>query len=595
MSTYVAPVKDMLFAMNELAGFGEVVKLPGCEELSPDLAETILDEAGKFAGEVLAPLNTAGDRQGAKLVNGAVTSSPGFKAAYQQFVDNGWTTLSCPTDFGGQGMPYSLSVAVNEMWKSSNLAFSLCPMLTQGAIEAIAHHAVGELKTTYLPKMVSGEWTGTMNLTEPQAGSDLAAVRTRAVPEGDHYRLTGTKIFITWGEHDYTDNIIHAVLARLPDAPEGVKGISLFLVPKYLVNADGSLGARNDVQCVSLEHKLGIHGSPTAVLAYGEKGGAIGYLIGEPNRGLEYMFTMMNHARLAVGLEGVAIGERAYQKALSYARERVQGRPLGSKDPAATIIGHPDVRRMLMTMKAETEAMRALAYYAYACLDHATRNPDAARRQTAQAMVDLLTPVVKGWLTETGIEVATLGIQVHGGMGFIEETGAAQFLRDARITTIYEGTTGIQALDLVGRKVGRDGGAAVKQLLTMMGGVLNDASHTSGDDIAAIAAQLKAALALAESTSTYVAKNFGSATREVAAGSVPYLMLMGIVGGGWQMLRAALAAQKRLAADGSDEFAKSKIITARFYADHLLPRCGGYAHEVLHGAASALRLDAAGF
>jgi alkylation response protein AidB-like acyl-CoA dehydrogenase len=585
----------MLFTMNELANFGQVVTLPGCEEVSPDLAETILEEAGKFASEVLAPTNVSGDRQGAKWKDGNVTSSPGFREAYKQFVDNGWHTLAAPVQFGGQGMPYTLSVAVHEMWKSANLAFSLCPMLTQGAIEAIAHHGSEELKAKYLSKMVSGEWSGTMNLTEPQAGSDLAAVRTRAVPEGDHYRLFGTKIFITWGEHDYTDNIIHAVLARLPDAPPGVKGISLFLVPKFLVNADGRVGARNDVNCVSIEHKLGIHGSPTAVLAYGEKGGAVGYLIGEPNRGLEYMFTMMNHARLAVGLEGVAIAERAYQKALSYARERVQGRPIGSNDPAATIIGHPDVRRMLMSMKAQTEAMRALAYFAYSCLDNAVRNPDATERKAAQTMVDVLTPVVKGWSTEQGIEVATNGIQVHGGMGFIEETGAAQFLRDARITTIYEGTTGIQALDLVGRKVGRDGGAAMQQLLTMMSGVLNDASHAGGDDIGAIAKQFKDALVLAESTSTYVAKNFGSATRDVAAGSVPYLMLIGTVCGGWQMLRAALAAQKRLAANGSDDFAKTKLITARFYAEHMLPRCGGYAHEILHGAESTLRLDAASF
>jgi alkylation response protein AidB-like acyl-CoA dehydrogenase len=595
MSAYVAPVKDMLFAMNELADFGEVVKLPGCEELSPDLAETILDEAGKFAGEVLAPLNTAGDREGAKLKDGSVTTSPGFKQAYRQFVENGWATLPASTEFGGQGMPYGLAVAVNEMWKSSNLAFSLCPMLTQGAIEALLHHGSGEIKQRYLPKMVSGEWTGTMNLTEPQAGSDLAAVRTRAVPEGDHYRITGTKIFITWGEHDYTDNIIHTVLARLPDAPEGVKGISLFVVPKYLVNGDGSLGARNDLQCVSLEHKLGIHGSPTAVMSYGEKGGAIGYLVGEPNRGLEYMFTMMNHARLAVGLEGVAIAERAYQKALAYARERVQGRPLGSKDAGATIIEHPDVRRMLMTMKAQTEAMRALAYFAASCMDRAARHPDAAQRQHYQALVDLLTPVSKGWQTEIGIEVATNGIQVHGGMGFIEETGAAQFLRDARITTIYEGTTGIQALDLVGRKVARDGGAAMKQLLASMQATLAEATAVGGEDLTAIAAAFKEALAHAESTSAYVAGTFAGDPRAVAAGSTPYLMLIGTLCGGWQMLRAALVAHRRLKADAGDEFAGAKLATARFYADHLLPRCQAYAREIMHGAQSTLRLAAAQF
>ncbi len=461
MAEYVAPLKDMQFVLKRVVGLDQVNTLPGWEEVTDDIVDAILEEAGKFASEVLSPLNATGDREGATCKDGKVTMPAGFRDAYWQWVKAGWGNILAPQEFGGQGLPHVVETPVQEMWGAANLAFKLCPMLTQGAAEALDTVGSEELKRRFLPKMVSGEWTGTMNLTEPQAGSDLSLVRTRAVPQKDaSYRLFGQKIFITYGEHDYTDNIVHMVLARVEGAPEGVKGISLFLVPKILVKEDGTLGARNDVKCASIEHKLGIHASPTAVLIYGEKEGAVGYLLGEANRGLEYMFIMMNAARLSVGLEGVAISERAYQRALAWSRERLQGKPVGAAGAKTSpIVQHPDVKRMLLTMKSLTEAMRALAYWVSAMLDRARRAPDAKERQRCQAMVDLLVPVVKGWSTETGVEMASLGIQVHGGMGFIEETGAAQHLRDARITTIYEGTTGIQANDLAGRKVGREGGA----------------------------------------------------------------------------------------------------------------------------------------
>src|SRR5689334_18241639 len=473
----------MQFVMKRLVGLDQVNALPGWEEVTEDVVDAILEEAGKLANEVLSPLNAVGDKTPAKWKDGNVTTPPGFKEAYRQYVTAGWGNILSPTKFGGQGLPHLLATPVEEMWASANLAFKLCPMLTQGAIEAIEHVGPDNLRKTFLPNMVSGKWTGTMNLTEPQAGSDLSLVRTNATPQGDGtYRLKGQKIFITYGEHDYTENIVHLVLARIDGAPEGVKGISLFAVPKFMVNADGSIGARNDVKCVSIEHKLGIHASPTAVLAFGEKDGAVGYLVGEANRGLEYMFIMMNAARLSVGLEGVAIAERAYQRALAWSRERLQGKPVGAQDaksspqpkgPAA-IVQHPDVKRMLLTMKSITEAMRALAYWTSAILDRARDHPDDAERKRCQAMVDLLIPVVKGWSTENGVDVASLGIQVHGGMGFIEETGAAQHLRDARITTIYEGTTGIQANDLVGRKVGREQGKTVMALIEQMEALARD-------------------------------------------------------------------------------------------------------------------------
>ncbi|HET9470616.1 MAG TPA: acyl-CoA dehydrogenase family protein, partial [Usitatibacter sp.] len=507
MAEYVAPLKDMQFVLKRVVGLGEVNTLPGWEDVTEDVVDAILEEAAKLASEVLSPLNATGDRQGATCKEGKVTMPAGFRDAYWQWAKAGWGNVMAPTDFGGQGLPHLVATPIEEMWGSANLAFKLCPMLTQGAVEAL--HMVGspDLQKRFLPKMVSGEWTGTMNLTEPQAGSDLSLVRTKAVPQKDGtYRLFGQKIFITYGEHDYTDNIVHMVLARMEGAPEGVKGISLFLVPKVMVNADGSLGARNDVKCASIEHKLGIHASPTAVMVYGEKEGAVGYLIGEANRGLEYMFIMMNAARLSVGLEGVAIGERAYQRALAWSRERLQGKPVGSQGArTAPIVHHPDVKRMLLTMKSVTEAMRALAYWTSAVLDRARRHPDDEERKRCQAMVDLLVPVVKGWSTENGIDVASLGIQVHGGMGFIEETGAAQHLRDARITTIYEGTTGIQANDLVGRKVGREGGRTALIVVAEMEKLAGELARTKNVHLKETADRFNSATARLKEATQWIA------------------------------------------------------------------------------------------
>ncbi len=594
MSEYSAPMRDIRFVLEELAGLQRVASLPGNEEASPDLVYAILDEAGKFATEVLSPLNASGDREGCRLVDGQVLTPAGFKEAYRQFVEAGWNALDCDPRFGGQGLPRLVSAAVRELWKSSNMSFSLCPLLTAGAIEALMLKGSQEQQRSYLPKMVSGEWTGTMNLTEPQAGSDLAAVRTRAVPQADgSYRIFGQKIFITYGEHDMAANIVHLVLARLPDAPEGVKGISLFVVPKFLVEPDGSLGARNDVQCVSIEHKLGIHASPTCVMAYGDHGGALGQLVGEPNRGLEYMFIMMNAARFAVGLEGVALAERAYQQALGYARERVQGRDVLTGEYPVAIVRHPDVRRMLMAMKANAEAMRALAYVVAAAQDAAWKHPDERERRRNQAFVDLMIPVVKGWCTETGIEVASLGIQVHGGMGFIEETGAAQHLRDARITTIYEGTTGIQANDLIGRKIARDGGATARALLEVMRALDADLARRQGPEFAAIRTALAAGVRALGEAVDHVVAQFGHDVGAVSAGAVPLLKLFGIVAGGWQMARAALAAARRLDAGEADAgFNRGKIATARFFAEHVLVHADALAHTVIHGGAAVMALAA---
>src|SRR5215471_2068782 len=510
MSQYHAPLKEMRFVLTEVAGLEQVAKLPGFEEASPDLVMAILDEAAKFATEVLDPLNVVGDREGARrLDDGSVRTPSGFKEAYKQYCANGWNGLTKNPDFGGQGLPQLVSTAVEEMWHAANLAFDLCPMLTQGAIEAIELVGTGDQKQRFLPRMVSGEWTGTMNLTEAQAGSDLAAVRTRAVPQPDgSFRLYGQKIFITYGEHDYTENIIHLVLARTPTAPEGVKGISLFIVPKFLVNADGSLGARNDVWCVSLEHKLGIHASPTAVLAYGDHGGATGYLVGEENRGLEYMIIMMNIARFAVGMEGVGLAERAYQRAAAYAKERIQGKPLGAGKAGEPIIGHPDIRRMLMTMRAETEAMRAVAYVTSAALDNAHRHPDPEARKRHQAFAELMIPIVKGWCTESAQEIAYTGVQVHGGMGYIEETGAAQHYRDARIITIYEGTTGIQANDLIGRKTARDGGKVAFSVIGEMQAIDAELAKQKGAEFAAIRTQLAAAVVALKESVEWIVTTF---------------------------------------------------------------------------------------
>ena len=590
--SYAAPVRDMLFVLRELAGFDEIAKLPGNADLSAELAEQILEENAKFSGGVLAPLNRPGDEEGSVWKDGEVTTPKGFKDAYRQFVEGGWNALQFPAEFGGQGLPKLVAAPVMEMWKSANLSFSLCPLLTGGAIEALLLRGSDAQKATFLPKMVAGAWTGTMNLTEPQAGSDLALVKSRAVPEGEHYRIYGQKIFITYGEHDMAENILHLVLARTPDAPEGVRGISLFIVPKFLVNKDGSLGKRNDVRCVSIEHKLGIHASPTAVLAYGDKEGAIGYLIGEENRGLEYMFIMMNAARFAVGMEGVAIAEAAYQKALAYAKERVQGREVGGAGAkAAPIIRHPDVRRMLMAMKAQAEATRALAYVAAGAMDKAHHHPDRDERARAQAFVDFLIPIVKGWSTETSIDVASLGIQVHGGMGFIEETGAAQFLRDARITTIYEGTTGIQANDLLGRKLARESGATAKAVLEEIRGLDAALAKLPGEDFAAIRSRLGAAAKAAGESVDWLVATYATDVKAAHAGAVPFLKLMGIVCGGWQMARAAVAAQAALARGGGDaSFLKAKVATARFFADHYLSQARGLRDAIVEGAPGVLAL-----
>ncbi|HVF63743.1 MAG TPA: acyl-CoA dehydrogenase [Casimicrobiaceae bacterium] len=597
MSTYRAPLAEMQFVLNELSGLAQVASLPGYEDATADVVAAILEQASRFATDVLDPLNRTGDEEGAtRLDDGTVRTPAGFKDAYRRYCDNGWNGLTKSPDHGGQGLPQLVATAVEEMWHSSNMAFDLCPLLTQGAIEAIELVGTREQKALYLPKMVSGQWTGTMNLTEPQAGSDLAAVRTRAVPQRDgSYKLYGNKIFITYGDHDYTENIVHLVLARTPDAPEGVKGISLFIVPKRLVNDDGSLGARNDVVCTSIEHKLGIHASPTCAMAYGDSGGAVGYLIGEENRGLETMFIMMNLARFSVGMEGVGIAERAYQRAVAYARDRVQGKAVGldKATKAGPIIDHPDIRRMLMTMRAHTEAMRAVAYVTAAAMDNARRHPDANARKRHQAFVDLMIPIVKGYSTETGQIVASLGVQVHGGMGYIEETGAAQHMRDARITTIYEGTTGIQANDLVGRKTARDSGATARAVIGEMQSVAAKLAQHESRSLHDIGSALGESVRSLATAVDWVVANFGPHSRAVHAGAVNYLTLWGLVAGGWQLGRSALIAADELkAGQGDAEFLGNKITTARFYALSLLPQTAGLAASVTQGSNAALALAA---
>jgi acyl-CoA dehydrogenase len=588
MSEYKAPLRDMHFVLTELAGLDEIARLPGCEEVNAELVDQILDESAKFASEVLSPLNRPADEEGSHWDQGKVTTPKGFKEAYKQFVEGGWNALQAPAEYGGQGLPKIVSTPVIEMWKSANLSFSLVTMLTAGAAEALILRGTEQQKRLYLPNMIKGTWTGTMNLTEPQAGSDLALVRTKAVREGDYYRISGQKIFITYGEHDLTENIVHLVLGRVEGAPEGVRGISMFLVPKFLANKDGSPGQRNDVQCASIEHKLGIHASPTAVLVYEN---AVGYLVGEENRGLEYMFIMMNLARFAVGMEGLSISERAYQQALGYAKERVQSRDVGGGGKAVPIIRHPDVRRMLMSMKANIEAMRALAYVVAAAVDKSIRHTDKEERARNQAFVDLMIPIVKGWFTETGIEVASTGIQVHGGMGFIEETGAAQHLRDARITTIYEGTTGIQANDLIGRKIARDGGAIAKEVIKAMREVEAELGKGQGEDMAAIREAFSASLTAAEECVSWIVITYGTDIKAAHAGAVPFLNLMGIVCGGWQMARGALVAQRRIAEGRGDKsFYEAKIKTARFYADHLLTQAPALRNTIVHGAAGVMGL-----
>jgi alkylation response protein AidB-like acyl-CoA dehydrogenase len=594
--TYRAPVKDMLFAMTELAGLDQVAQLPGFEEATAETAQAVLDECAKLNEGVIAPLNWEGDRNPSSWKDGVVTTTPGFKEAFRQFVEAGWQGLQHPVEFGGQGLPKTIGAACGEMLNSANLSFALCPLLTDGAIEALLVAGSDAQKATYIPPMIEGRWTGTMNLTEPQAGSDLAAVRTRAEPQPDGtYRIFGTKIFITYGEHDMAENIVHLVLARVTGAPEGVKGISLFIVPKFLVNADGSLGARNDVHCVSIEHKLGIKASPTAVLQYGDHGGAVGYLVGQENRGLEYMFIMMNAARYAVGVQGIALAERAYQKAVAYARERVQGRPVdGSLPKAGPILHHPDVRRMLMTMRAYTEGCRAMAAVAAAAYDAAHAHPDASVRARNQAFYEFMVPLVKGYSTEMSLEVASLGVQVHGGMGFIEETGAAQYLRDAKILTIYEGTTAIQANDLVGRKTARDGGATAKAIAAQIEATEGELARQDGAAAAAVRKRLAAARAAFVEVVDYIVANTKTNPNAAFAGSVPYLMLAGNVMAGWQMARALLAAERKLAAGEDAAFMQAKVTTARFYADHILSKVPGLRDSIVEGAegVTAMALDA---
>jgi alkylation response protein AidB-like acyl-CoA dehydrogenase len=591
--SYVAPLKDMLFVMNELAGLSEVNALPGCEDATAETVEAILEENAKFCGEVVAPLNWEGDKSPSFWHDGQVTTTKGFKEAFKSFGEAGWQGVQHPAEFGGQGLPKLVATPCIEMVNAANVSFALCPMLTDGAIEALMTAGSDEQKATYLSNLISGKWTGTMNLTEPQAGSDLAMVRSRAVPQDDgSFKVFGTKIYITYGEHDMAENIIHLVLARTPTAPEGIKGISLFVVPKFLVNADGSLGARNDVHCVSIEHKLGIKASPTAVLQFGDHGGAVGTLVGEENRGLEYMFVMMNAARFAVGMQGIGVAERAYQKAVHYAKDRVQSRDLaGSAGPVA-IIHQPDVRRMLMTMRAQIEASRALSYVTAAAHDAANHHTDDATRKANNLFYEFMVPIVKGWSTELSIDVASTGVQIHGGMGFIEETGAAQYYRDARILTIYEGTTAIQANDLIGRKTVRDGGANAKAIIAQVRHSADSLADSESADLAAIRTRLNDAAQALEDVVSYIAANAKSDIKGVFSGSVLYLKLAGIVFGGWQMARAALIAEQKLhAGEGDANFYRAKIGTARFFADHFLAQASGYCAAIVEGSAGVMALS----
>ena len=580
--SYTAPLKDMQFVMAHLAGLDKVAALPGMEDFGADTAQAVLQESARFCQDVVAPLNWEGDKAPSSWKDGVVTTTPGFRQAFRQFAEGGWQGVIHPADFGGQGMPKLIATACTEMLHASSLSFALCPMLTDGAIEALLTAGSDELKATYLEKLVSGQWTGTMNLTEPQAGSDLAAVRSRAEPQGDGtYKVFGTKIFITYGEHDMAENIVHLVLARVPGAPEGVKGISLFVVPKFLVNADGTLGERNDAWCVSIEHKLGIKASPTAVLQFGDHGGAVGYLVGEENRGLEYMFVMMNAARFGVGMQGIAVADRAYQKAVGYARDRVQSRDLAGSPGPVAIIHHPDVKRMLLNMRAHTEGARALAYVAAATSDAAHHSPDPAVRKQQQAIYDYLVPVVKGFSTEMSIQVASLGVQVHGGMGFIEETGAAQHYRDARILTIYEGTTAIQANDIVGRKTVRDGGAVALALCAEVATTEEDLAAHSEVECAIMRHALRGAREMLVQSINHIVANAKINPKAVYAGAVNYLQLAGVVLCGWQMARAMMVALDRMEDD--PDFYAAKLVTARFYAESVLPTAYGLATSVVVG------------
>lgn len=593
MTAYQAPLDDMRFVLSELAGLDDIAALPGFEDATPDLIDAILAEAGKLAGDVLAPLNPVGDREGNVLENGVVHTPKGFSEAYARFIEGGWNGVPFDPQYGGMGLPMLVSGATFEIWQGANMAFAICPTLTQAAVELLTANGSDALRATYMEKLVSGEWTGTMNLTEPQAGSDLSKVRTRAEKDGEHYRITGQKIFITYGEHDFTENIIHMVLARSPDGPDGVDGLSLYVVPKFLVKGDGGLGDRNDLRCLSLEHKMGLHASPTCVMSFGEHGdGAVGYLVGEENRGLEYMFTMMNNARLAIGIEGVGVAEHAFQHARAYAAERVQGQVAGPGGAleAATIDRHPDVQRMLLSMRAGTEATRAVAYYTGAALDMARRHPEEDVRTQKQALVDLLIPVVKAWGTDTGISVANTAIQILGGTGYIEESGAPQFLRDLRVAAIWEGTNGIQALDLVGRKVARDRGAAAGVLIAEMRALDGDlADHTGVQDLEVIRKALHEAVDGLEEATQWIVETHAQNPQAVAASAVPYLQLMGTTTGGWLMGRAALAAHGRLEAGEDSLFLNEKMLSSRFFADQILIQAPFLATTVTHGWAAVLR------
>lgn len=593
MGDYNAPLKDMSFVIRELAGLDRILQLPAFGDITDDVVDQILEESARFSREVLAPLNVPGDQEGCRVENKSVIVPDSFADAYRQFIDSGWQALASSPVHGGMGLPEVVAAASMEMWQSANLSFSLCPLLTSGAIAAIETHASEKLKQTYMRKMVSGEWTGTMNLSEPQAGSDLAAVKTRAVPAGDHYRISGTKIFITWGDQQFSENVVHLVLARLQDAPDGVRGISLFLVPKYLVNEDGSIGERNDAYCTSVEHKLGIHASPTCVMNYGDGDGAIGYLVGEENRGLACMFTMMNHARLNVGIQGLAISERAYQLAREFAQQRIQGDAPGEKG-RVTIIHHPDVRRMLLVMKSLVEAMRAAAYTTAGVVDSVHHGVDREERAAASARAALLTPIIKGWLTEVAQELTCLGVQVHGGMGFVEEAGAAQHMRDARILTIYEGTTGIQANDLVGRKILFDDGKAMREWIEEMRSL--DAELAVADELAPIRGALSRGLDDLAAAVKWLLENAPGDQNAPGAASVNLLMLAGTVAGGWQMAQAALAAKKKLTdGDADAAFLEAKIMTALFYAAHILPRSSSYGQAAMSASDVLMAMPEASF
>ena len=600
MADYVPPLRDIRFVLEQLADLHGLSKLKAYEHADPDTVLGVIEESGRFMADVIGPLNRTGDTVGCTLGDdGQVTTPPGFSEAYRQYVDAGWGAVPFPPEFGGGGFPWLVAVMMQEMLASANMSFSLCPLLTQGAIDMLTQHGSPGQQATFLEKMVTGEWAGTMNLTESEAGSDLGAVRTKAVPTEDGtWRITGQKIFITYGEHDLTDNIIHLVLARVPDAPPGTKGISCFIVPKYLVNEDGSLGARNDLRCVSIEHKLGIHASPTCVLSLGDAGGAIGYLIGEANQGMRYMFTMMNTARLSVGLQGLSVAERAYQDALRYAQERKQGRAVGAAaGETSPIVEHPDVRRMLLTMKAYIEAMRAMLYTNAVSIDLARHHPDRAEREARRELVDLLTPICKAWCSDLGVELTSIGLQVHGGMGYVEETGVAQYLRDSRIAPIYEGTNGIQAIDLVLRKVPMRGGGVVKDLLAQMEALDRELAAV-GPELAGVRSALANGVSVLREATDWIMSRGLAEPNDGLAGATPYLRLCGLVIGGWLLARSALAASRLLRDGGSDAgggsdaiFLREKIGTARFYAEQLLPQTAGLLPAVTAGAGPLFQVD----